>query len=161
MVKDCISCLNFKAEAHTLEEEEVDELYILSAQILSFTKLHSSMHWKKSQLNWLRAGDSNSKFFHSIMFARRRVNAIISIKVNWEQVEGFPSVRGAIFYHFQNHFKSIMHSRPVVEDLSFNSISEEGGMLLTTHFSEEEIKNAMTDCDSFKSPGPDDINLGF
>jgi len=54
-----------------------------------------------------------------------------------------------------------MHNRPSVEDLSFNSISEEGGVLLTSPFSEEEIKNAVWECDSFKSLKPDEINLGF
>lgn len=88
MVKDCISCLYLKEEAQSLEEEEVDELHNLSAQILSFRKLHSNMQWQKSRLNWLRVGDANSKFFHSIMSASMRVNVIISIKVDGVQVEG-------------------------------------------------------------------------
>ena len=103
----------------------------------------------------------NSKFFHSIMSATRRVNDIISIKVDRVQVEGVLGVRGVIFDHFQNHFKFVMHNRPGVEELSFNSISEEGGVLFTSPFSEEDIKNAVWECDSFKSPRPDGINLCF
>jgi hypothetical protein len=60
------------------------------------------------------------------MSARKRANTIISIKVDGVQVEGVAGVRGGVFDHFQNHFKFIVHNRPGVEDLSFDSISEEG-----------------------------------
>lgn len=45
--------------------------------------------------------------------------------------------------------------------LQFRKISllERGG--LVKPFSEDEIKAAVWDCDSFKSPGLDGINLGF
>jgi hypothetical protein len=36
----------------------------------------------------------------------------------------------------------------------------EGGSLIRP-FSEGEVKEAIWDCDSFKSPGPDGVNFGF
>ena len=116
-----------------------------------------STHWQKSRLTWLREGDVNSKFFNGIMSARRRSNALLSIQVDGVQVEGVEGVRGAVF----NPFKSIRLSRPGVEDFMFNSLTDEEGAILPTSFTVEEIKQAVWNCDNYKSLGPDDINLGF
>lgn len=45
--------------------------------------------------------------------------------------------------------------------MSFSSLSEKAGAPLIVPFSEEEIKQAVWNCDSFKSCKPDGINLGF
>ena len=95
------------------------------------------------------------------MTARRRSNALISIRVNGAQVEGVDGVCGAIFDHFQNHFKLVVVSQLSIDELSFKSISLEDWVVLTLPFSEEEIKQTIWNCDSYKSSGPDCINLGF
>jgi len=76
-------------------------------------------------------------------------------------VEGVKGVSGAVFDHFRNHFKSLVDFRPSVDDLAFKVISIEEGSSLTNLFSEEEVKCAIWDCDSFKISGPDGVNLGF
>ncbi|MCI51418.1 cysteine-rich receptor-like protein kinase, partial [Trifolium medium] len=51
--------------------------------------------------------------------------------------------------------------RPEVDDLQFSRLTLlEGGSLIKP-FSVEEVKTAVWDCDSYKSPGPDGINFGF
>jgi hypothetical protein len=51
--------------------------------------------------------------------------------------------------------------RPGVENLEFNGLSVAECSSLTKPFSEAEVKAAIWDCDSFKSPGSDGINFGF
>jgi hypothetical protein len=48
-----------------------------------------------------------------------------------------------------------------VENLLFKRLTLAEGGSLTRHFLEAEVKAAIWECDSFKSPGPDGINLGF
>ena len=127
------------------------EIHALSFEVFSLSKLRASANWQKSRLSWLREGDANSKFFHGIMSARRRSNARLSIPVDGVQIEGVEGVRGAVFNHFKNHFKLNRFSRPGVDDLMFNSLSDEDGAVLTTPFSVEEIKQALWNCDSYKS----------
>jgi len=43
----------------------------------------------------------------------------------------------------------------------FNSISVAEGVDLIKPFQLKEVKDVIWDCDSFKCPGPDGINLGF
>ncbi|XP_045797575.1 uncharacterized protein LOC123891718 [Trifolium pratense] len=61
----------------------------------------------------------------------------------------------------ESHFQAPNVDRPGVDDLQFKRLDplEIGG--LTKPFSETEVKLAVWDCDSFKSPGPDGINFGF
>ncbi|GAU49154.1 hypothetical protein TSUD_407000 [Trifolium subterraneum] len=119
------------------------------------------MHWQKSQVSWLKEGDANSKFFHGIMSSRRQSNSIVSFSSNGRTMEGVNENRQIIFQHFSQHFRRKNHSRPDISGLVFNSISEADGEFLSRPFLLEEIKEAVWDCDSYKCPGPDGVNLGF
>lgn len=58
-------------------------------------------------------------------------------------------------------FKAVNMNRPKTEHFEFNIISEDDNAKLIKEFSEEEIKRVVWECESLKSPGPDDVNLGF
>jgi hypothetical protein len=51
--------------------------------------------------------------------------------------------------------------RPEVDNLHFKQLSQLECGSLTKPFSEAEVKVAVWDCDSYKSPGQDGINFGF
>ncbi|GAU41808.1 hypothetical protein TSUD_299740 [Trifolium subterraneum] len=51
--------------------------------------------------------------------------------------------------------------RPNIANLQFKSISEADAYYLERPFAEDEVKQAVWECDSLKSPGPDGINFGF
>lgn len=76
-------------------------------------------------------------------------------------VEGVHPIREAVFQHFENHFRSVVVERSSLSNLQFQSLSVEEGVGLIKPFSIDEVKAAVWDCDSFKSPGPDGINFGF
>jgi hypothetical protein len=76
-------------------------------------------------------------------------------------LEGVHPVRQAVFSHFAAHFKARDVMRPGVENLRFRRLFGAEGSALTRPFSESEVKAAVWDCDSFKSPGPDGVNFGF
>jgi len=100
-------------------------------------------------------------FFHSLMSSRRRHNALSSIVVDDVVVEGVQPICNAVFSHFAEHFKSINVERPNVDNLNFRSLSVSEGVGLIKPFSMQEVTEAVWDCDSNKSPGPDGINFGF
>ncbi|MCI33673.1 endonuclease/exonuclease/phosphatase family protein, partial [Trifolium medium] len=93
--------------------------------------------------------------------SRRRRNALSLIMVDGQRVEGVQPVRQAVFSHFSSHFKAVGVDRPRVDDLQFSTLSPSEGGSLVKPFSVDEVKVAVWDCDSYKSPGPDGINFGF
>ena len=95
------------------------------------------------------------------MSSRRRHNTICSVLVDGVRIEGVHPVRHAIYTHFAQHFKSQSEVRPSVSNLQFRSLSVVEGGGLIKPFSVEEVKEAIWDCDSFKSQGLDGVNFGF
>jgi hypothetical protein len=95
------------------------------------------------------------------MASRRQSNSIVTLVADGQVVEGVSEVRQVIHNHFCSHFRRGSVSRPDIGGLVFNSISEGDSAALIKPFLLDEIKEAIWDCDSFKCPGPDGINIGF
>ncbi|GAU30969.1 hypothetical protein TSUD_63800 [Trifolium subterraneum] len=108
-----------------------------------------------------KGGDANTKYFHTVLAGRRRGNAISMLQADGVALEGVNPIRQAVFSHFASHFKAINVERPGVDNLHFKRLSQVECSSLTKPFSEGEVKSAVWDCDSYKSPGPDGINFGF
>ena len=83
------------------------------------------------------------------------------VLVDGAQVEGVNHVRSAVFNHFSTHYKASSARRPGVGGLQFRQLSGVDAGSLILPFSQEEVKQAIWDCDSFKSPGPDGVSFGF
>ena len=160
-LKERLAMLDGKGEVASLTAEECEEVRVVSADILSLSRLNTSISWQQSRNQWLREGDANSKFFHSVLSSRRRRNALSSVLVDGVEIEGVQPVRHTVFTHFAGHFQAQNVERPSVANLPFRTLSVlEGGRLIIL-FSVDEVKAAVWDCDSFKSPGPDGVNFGF
>jgi len=161
IVKQRMSSLDSKGEVYDLLDEKVEELHDLSVDLHSLTHIQTSMCWQKARLNWLKEGDANSKFFHGIMSSRRRRNTIELIQVNGNQVEGVQHIIEVVFIYFSADYKSVRVERPEMDGLHFRRLSVVESSGLTRPFTLDEVKQAVWDCDSFKSPRLDGINFGF
>lgn len=95
------------------------------------------------------------------MSNRRRRNNIKVVNVNGVNIEGVQNIRAEVFNHFSNHFEHANVVRPGVANLPFRKLSVAAFGNLTKPFSVEDVKQAVWDCDSFKSTGPDGVNFGF
>jgi len=160
-VKNRISYFDSKGEVSELIEEEVLELQELSVTLHSMSRTQNNISCQQSRLKWLKEGDENSKKIHRIVSSSQRCNAINLVKVDGVNVEGVQGVRAAVFTHISNHFKRQAADRPGVAALPFCKLSYAEAGNLTKPFTVEEVRQAVWDCDSFKSPGPDGINFGF
>ncbi|CAJ2678325.1 unnamed protein product [Trifolium pratense] len=160
-LKARLSALDVKGEEEALSDEELVELQGVSVDIHSLSRLHASISWQQSRSLWLKDGDANSKYFHSVLASRHRRNALSVIQVEGVTIEGVEPIRQAVFSHFESHFRASNVDRPGVEDLQFKRLNHVEYGSLIKPFTEAEVKSAVWDCDSFKSPGPDGINFGF
>ncbi|PNX81188.1 cysteine-rich receptor-like protein kinase [Trifolium pratense] len=133
-LKDRQSVLDQKGEEEDFSGDELVELHGVTVDIHSISRLHASISWQQSRSLWLKKGDANSN-----------VNPI----------------HEAVFSHFASHFKKPNVERPGVDNLQFKRLSHMENSSLTKPFTETEVKLAVWDYDSYKSPGPDGINFGF
>jgi len=161
VLKHRLSKLDEGGEAGTLSEGEIQEMWSITNDIHCLSRASASISWQQSRIRWLKDGDENSKYFHSALVRRRRRNAIVSLVVNGTLVEGVQPIRNAVFSHFRDHFEAPIVARPGAENLSFNTLTTAEGTGLIKPFSEAEVKAAVWDCESFKSPGLDGVHFGF
>ena len=144
-----------------MSASEIDELHVVSSNIHSLSRANTSIAWQQSRVHWLREGDANSKYFHSVLLGRRRHNHLQSIDVDGAEVEGVHLVRRAVFSHFANHFKRGRTDNIGLHNLPFQSLSSTEGGGLIRPFTVEEVKAVVWDCDSYKRPGPDGGEFWF
>ncbi|BFG35167.1 hypothetical protein CerSpe_214410 [Prunus speciosa] len=114
--------------------------------------------WKqRSRIQWLKAGDSNTAFFHHCTLQRRRRNKISRIKgVNGDWGENVNQVRMV----FEDYFKGIFSAggtRDWGNVLACISpvITDQMNADLCKLLSDEEIKEAAFQLGANKAPGPD------
>ena len=160
-LKDKIASLDLKEESSVLSDHEIQELHGLSEDLFSLSRVNSSICWQQSRVQWLKEGDANSKFFHSVMSGKRSRNAIPFILLNGTLVEGVENVRRAVFTHFRAQFQPTRTTRPSMDALAFRTLSFNDGATLIKPFTEEEVRVAVWDVDSYKCPGSDGITFGF
>ncbi|CAJ2643991.1 unnamed protein product [Trifolium pratense] len=119
-----LSALDEKGEEDDLSEAELAEFHGVLYDIHSLSKLHASISWQQSRSLWLKEGDANSKYFHSVLASRRRRNTISVIQVDGVTLEGVSPIRQAMFSHFESLFKASNVERPGVDDLQFKRLTQ-------------------------------------
>ncbi|PNX62506.1 cysteine-rich receptor-like protein kinase, partial [Trifolium pratense] len=95
-LKDRLAVLDEKGGEEVLSESELAEFYGVSSDIHSLSRLNASICWQQSRSRWLKEGDANTKYFHSVLASRRRGNTISSLQVDNTVVEGVAPIRHAV-----------------------------------------------------------------
>lgn len=122
-LKDRQAELDGKGETEALSVTEVEELHGVSSDIHALVRANTTIAWQQSRLHWLRKGDANSKYFHSVIQGRRHRNHLQSIVVDGSVVEGVHPVRQVVFTHFKNHFKKGRTPNIDLHNLPFKYLS--------------------------------------
>ncbi|KAL2893473.1 hypothetical protein RDABS01_009382 [Bienertia sinuspersici] len=140
------------------EQERLEEFKKVSRDYFSFLN-------QKSKINWLKAGDENTRFFHrslKIHQYQKRVVGVKDINENW--CEG----RSVVAEAFEQYYKMLLGTEAqatgVVQTEVIQAgkiVSAEQAQCLMRPFSMEDVKNALFSIDGGKSPGPDGFNSSF
>ncbi|GKU90664.1 hypothetical protein SLEP1_g4631 [Rubroshorea leprosula] len=141
-----------------------DELMTRSkhyAKLLKNMQLKEEMAQQKARKNWLKTGDANTSYFHKSIKARWRRNEINIISVEGRELKQVDEIKQGIMEYFQKLFTDDGWSRPTLQGLTFKTISDNDRSMLTQPFTEEEVKEAVWNCDNTKAPRPDGFNFGF
>ncbi|KAL5767157.1 hypothetical protein ACOSQ2_013940 [Xanthoceras sorbifolium] len=124
------------------------------------------LYWKqRSRVDWLLAGDKNSKFFHRRATARKKKNQISSLLdsrgVRRESEQGMSSV---VLDYFSDLFRSIQPSFSDLSAASFfleSKVNAQMAGRLGEAFTRAEVRYAVFEMGPNKAPGPDGFHALF
>jgi len=133
----------------------------LFSQLGLVDKKIDSMYRQKTRLNWLKYGDINSKFFHLAIRWRRLRNEVKGVEVDSQWCEEPEVVRREARLLFENRFKATHDYGVNMGSLEFKTLTLEVSRNMIACFSEEEVKEAIWQCEGAKSPDPDGFNFNF
>nr|XP_043629995.1 uncharacterized protein LOC122601295 [Erigeron canadensis] len=117
---------------------------------------------QKSKIEWLKAGDSNSSFFHNSIKCRNHMSRIAVIKdANGTTHEGGEAIRILV-----DHYSHFLGSEGVInltpsESLFTKRLSQQKAKAMIRRVSDEEMKAAMFAIGDNKAPGPDGFSSAF
>ncbi|XP_068472346.1 uncharacterized protein [Phaseolus vulgaris] len=156
-----INVLDIKDDDRGLDESEREERRSLLANLNKVMFKQEAIMSQKARQKWLKQGDLNTKFFHLSVKWRRARNELHGMFVNGRWCEDKEVIKDKVRVYFEDRFARKEGCQVRLDNVRFNSISEEDNELLIADFSEDEIRGAVWNCDSSKSPGPDGFNFGF
>ncbi|KAJ9535399.1 hypothetical protein OSB04_un001489 [Centaurea solstitialis] len=118
---------------------------------------------QRSKVQWLREGDSNTAYFHSVVKSRVNKGRINEV----EDLDGNRFMGAAVPQQFVKHFERMLGSEegvePIIEpdDLFVNKISSQHAEFMIRPVEDTEIRDAIFDIDELKAPGPDGFSSRF
>ncbi|GJR05390.1 RNA-directed DNA polymerase, eukaryota [Tanacetum coccineum] len=126
-----------------------------------FDKIQAMDIAQKAKIKWAIEGDENSRYYHGVLNKKRSQLSIRGIMVDGVWTEKPNSVKLEFLQHFRRRFEKPTGKRAYV-DMNFpKSISIDQQMDLECDVSIEELKRAVSECGTDKSPGPDGFTFGF
>ncbi|GMJ12398.1 hypothetical protein HRI_004909000 [Hibiscus trionum] len=161
MIEQQISVAESRIQNGLVSSENFSDLRKLRADLWQQYRREESELLQKSRLRWFAEGDRNSNFFHQSVLARRKINALHSLKVNNQIISKPLLVKSAVKQHFEAAYNSDSALEVLNMNLEFARISSTQANYLQSRFNEEEIKSVFFASDGNRAPGPDGFNLNF
>ncbi|GKV16062.1 hypothetical protein SLEP1_g26767 [Rubroshorea leprosula] len=156
-----IAEIDEKGENSQLIAEDVERRRGSFMVIWKNLRIKERMWQQKARRMWFKEGDANTSFFHRCVKGRWRRNEINCIRINGELYTGVKEIKEEVAKYFKELFSEEAWQRPKLDGIRVNQISQAENELLVVDFEEKEIKEAIWDYCSSKSPGPDGFNFGF
>ncbi|XP_039130342.1 uncharacterized protein LOC120266746 [Dioscorea cayenensis subsp. rotundata] len=130
---------------------------------LAGIRRQEEVYWKqRSRLQWLKEGDENTRYFHTVANGRKNINFIPDIN------DGSSTFTDAkdIGKVFEQRFRALFGQRrpfrfKVDLDNLFKNKASVDLSFLELPFTIEEVKRAVFDLGSDKAPGPDGFPMSF
>jgi len=143
-----------------LESVRLERLELMSRLREIDSKIDSLISLK-ARMNWLKYGDSCTKFCHSSLRWKRLRNELKGVEVGGQWCEESCTVRLEAKKLFENRFKATKDLGVRLGAVEFKTLTLEKNLSLMSVFIEEEIKEPVWQCEGSKSPGPDWFNFSF
>ncbi|GJX66900.1 RNA-directed DNA polymerase, eukaryota, reverse transcriptase zinc-binding domain protein [Tanacetum coccineum] len=122
-----------------------------------------SLLYQKAKVQWLREGDKNTTYFHSMIKSRRNKSRVERIKDEDGNVHEGNNVAEQFVRHFKKFLGEYKEVVALDDEIFSNKINSEDAAIMTSEITSDEIKEAIFDIDSNKASGrgPDGFSSDF
>ncbi|KAJ0880137.1 putative RNA-directed DNA polymerase [Helianthus annuus] len=149
------------AEERNLVDDELAERAECRNFVAEFERIKQLDLRQKSRSKWAIEGDENSSFFHHVINSNICTNRLNGLMIDGVWNTNPLAIKESLYEFFQNQFSEPMPVRPEMSCPNIATISDSEASMLERPFSEEEIKEAVWECDGDRAPGPDGFNFKF
>ncbi|XP_057857064.2 uncharacterized protein LOC131066335 [Cryptomeria japonica] len=138
----------------------------LKAELAEILLREEMFWWDKSRELWIDAGDSNSKFFHASLKAKRNKKKINPLMDDSGKMVGKAEELDYIaIKYFEKILGSLVEARDesvgYLLDIIDKYILEEDNTLLLSPITKDEVKKATFELHPHKALGPDGVTMEF
>ncbi|XP_049358013.1 uncharacterized protein LOC125822632 [Solanum verrucosum] len=161
----------YEEKVKTVEDQLIQDhsetnrtiLHELNAKYIRFLKIEDSLLKQKTQLQWFKEGDCNTKYFHSLIRGRRRRLFIHKlIREDGEWIQGDDVIAETACDHFQKIFTGDNNFiNEGAQDCIPRMINKEQNYSLTAMPNLEELKEVVFFMNSNSAAGPNGMNGYF
>lgn len=117
---------------------------------------------QKSRVNWLKSGDSNSKFFFKACLNRWNTNKIVELTDgNGEKVYSHRDISRVAVDYFKHKLNTSLQVLGLDDNLDIPKITSSQSDLLCRDFGSDDVLKALKQMGKDKSPGPDGFSPEF
>lgn len=109
----------------------------------------------------MKERDRNTKFFHKVASQNKCSNDIYGLSINGEWTHDQNVIKSEIEAYYMKLFKEEHVSRPFLDGMEFDCISNQEKCWIERPFSEEEVHSCILDMKGDKAPDPDGFTISF
>ncbi|KAK1424776.1 hypothetical protein QVD17_20114 [Tagetes erecta] len=142
-----------KAENGILNEDDISRHGTLKMNINLLNEKRGMDLRQKARSRWAVEGDENTQYFHGLFKAHASANRINGMSVNGVWNSSPVDIMQHAFQFFKSKFQENDIIRPTFISPSIGVLCDADKSFLVQHFSLVEIKAAVWECGSEKSPG--------
>nr|GEV45261.1 nucleotide-binding alpha-beta plait domain-containing protein [Tanacetum cinerariifolium] len=165
-----VQIASFKEELRDLDalidngmgmDQVVAKIMEIISDMQHIDKLHNMDMAQKTKIKWSIEGDENSRFFHAILNKKRNQQNIRGVMIDGVWNEKPIDVKREFLLHFRNMFDKPAEHRAIIDFPFPRVLKIDQQEDLDRDVTREEIKRAVWDCGTDKSPGPDGFTFEF
>ncbi|XP_028121753.1 uncharacterized protein LOC114318966 [Camellia sinensis] len=115
---------------------------------------------QRAKLKWARVGDTNSRFYHRVASRKRKKSFIKNLVVDQNEVVCKEElIVKEIFNFYSNLYFDGGVDRPGIIGINWAPVEVMTADWLERPFEEDEIRQAVFECERDKAPGPDGFSM--
>ena len=137
-----------------------EKLNQVRRQFLDVEKQQEMFFKQKARINWLSAGDRNTKFFHATLKERRSKNHSSKLLENCQNSREKLKDEGRTFFQKLLCEEGGYQDADIIDTIP-ELVTVEDNLMLCAIPTEEEIKAAVFSIEADNAPGPDGFSAAF